>query len=132
MLKTYDKLRIPDENKVNDLLIEVNWNPNDKETNDCKFLRVTMNGKTSVIKKEHFYAFLFAIGNESEQMKMIPKVERRSRWYETVVSVVAKNDVKKGQNITFPIKLTLPTIEEEVIGEMKKDLLKQGLVYKQK
>lgn len=123
MISSYEKLRLPDENKLQDLILEVNWNPYDKKTNECKYVRVTAGGKTSVIKKEHLNAALFAIGNEEEQRKMIPQIQRRSRWYETVVSVKANNDIKKGENITFPIKLTLPTFEEEVIAEVKKDVI---------
>ena len=128
MIKGHEKIRLPDENKEHDLVLEVNWNPKDKKSNECKLIRVTHpDGKESVIRKEHFMAALFAIGNEEEQRKMIPAVKRTSRWYETVVSVEAKKDIAKGDKITFPIKLTLPTVEEEVIADMKRDIAKQGL-----
>ena len=122
MIRDYNKLRIPDENKTSDIIAEVNWNVYDKKTNDCKYVRITVDGKTSVIKKEHLYAFLFTIGNEEEQRKMIPKVETRSRWYETTISVKAKHDIKRGEEITFPLKLTLPTFSQEIIAEAKKDV----------
>ena len=124
MIKGYEKLRIPDETKVNDVLMDVNWNPHDKETIDCKMIRLTVGGKTAVIRKDHFMGFLFAIGNEEEQRKMIPVVERRSRWYETMITVKAKKDIHKGEDLTFPLKLTLPTLEQEALSELKKDLLK--------
>lgn len=125
MIKNYEKLRIPDESKINDVLAEVNWNPHDKSIEDCKKIRFTVGGKTAIVKKEHLTGFLFAIGNEEEQRKMIPVVQRRSRWYETVISVKAKKDIHKGEDITFPLKLTLPTIEEEALADIKKDLIKK-------
>ena len=64
---------------------------------------------------------LFAIGNKEEQVKMIPQTIRRTKWYETVISVKAKKDIKKGEIITFPLKITLPTVEEEVVAEIKKE-----------
>lgn len=131
MIKSHEKMRIPDENKERDLVLEVNWNPKDKKSNDCKLIRVTYpDGSISVIRKEHLNAVLFAIGNEEEQRKMIPQVTTRSRWYETVVSVKAKSDIRKGESITFPIKLTLPSIEEEAIAEAKRDVLEGRKVYK--
>lgn len=128
MIKGYEKLRIPDENKLQDIIVEVNWNLHDKESKDCRMLRVTLGGKSATIKKEHFMAILFAIGNEEEQRKMIPTTTTRSRWYETIVSVKAKKNIEKGEDIIFPIKLSLPTIEEEVISEMKRELTEKGKI----
>lgn len=128
MIKSYEKLKVPDENKKQDLIMEVNWNLHDKQTNDCKYIRVTMGEKTAVVKKEHLNAVLFAIGTEEEQRKMIPQVERRSRWYETVVSVKTTKDIKRGQELTFPIKLSLPTFEEEVIAEAKRDIINSNKI----
>lgn len=132
MIKTYEKFRIPDENKEKEILVEVNWNPKDDKSNDCKLLRVTFpNGDVAVVKKDHLNALLFAIGNPEEQRKMIPQTLRRSRWYETVIEVEAKQDIKKGEKISFPLKLTLPTFEEEVIAEAKKETankLERGVV----
>ena len=128
MIKGHEKFRVPDENKLNDLDVEVNWNPKDKKSNECKLIRVTgKDGSVSVIRKEHLNAVLFAIGNEAEQRKMIPQVERTSRWYETVVSVKATKDIHKGEEITLPIKLTLPTFDKEVIAEAKRDVLESSL-----
>lgn len=127
MIKGYEKFRVPDENKGEPIVVEVNWNPYDKTVTDCKLIRIILpGGHTAVVKKEHLNAILFAIGNEEEQRKMIPQVTRRSKWYETVVSVKATKDIKKGQELTFPIKLTLPTIEAEAIAEVKREVLKSG------
>lgn len=127
MIKKHQIFRVPDENKEKDLLIEVNWSPKDEKTNNCKYLRLIFPDKTiSLIKKESLNAILFMIGTEEEQRKMIPQVTRKSRWYETVVSVEATKDIRKGESLTFPIKLTLPTIDEEVIAEAKRDVVESG------
>lgn len=132
MIKGYEKLRVPDETKKHELLLEVNWNPYDEASKDCKMIRVSMGGKSAVVKREHLNALLFAIGTEEDQRKMIPQVKRTSRWYETVVSVKATKNIAKGEAITFPIKLTLPTFEQEVIAEAKQDLLKRDYVVHKK
>lgn len=125
MIKDYQKLKLPDESKLHDVIFEVNWNPHDKAVTDCKLVRITHpGGKSSIIKKEHLNAFLFAIGNEAEQRKMIPQVINRSRHYKTVVTVKAKENIKKGEDVTFPIDISLPTFQEEIIAEAKQDLTK--------
>lgn len=115
MINGYEKLRIPDENKTQEVLLEVNWNAKD----ECKFIRISLGDKTAVIKKEHFLAFLFSIGNEDEQRKMIPQTQTKSRWYETVITVKAKKDIRAGEDLTFPIKLSLPALTTEVVDEIK-------------
>lgn len=123
MIKSHQIFRILDEAKSKELKIEVNWDTKDEKTNNCKYLRLIFpDGSTGLVKKETFNAFLFTIGNEEEQRKLIPQVTRKTRWYETVVGVKATKDIKKGEEITFPIKLSLPTIDEEIIAEAKKDL----------
>ena len=119
MIKHYEKFRIPDQNKLHDWFMEVNWNEKDKKTNECKIIRVTFpNGKQAFIKKEHFLSVLFTFGDQEQQMKMVPQKLSRTRWYETVVSVKAKRDIKKGEDLTFPIKLSMPSEEEEIIGSL--------------
>lgn len=128
MIKGHEKLRVPDEAKGRDFIFEVNWNTKDSKTNECKKIRITHpDGGVSVIKREHLMAVLFAIGTEEQQRDLTPKVVNRSRWYETVISVEAKKDIKKGEKLTFPLKITLPTFSEEVIAEAKRDVIKGGL-----
>lgn len=125
MLTSHEILRVQDLGKKNEVLFEVNWNPKDKRSNESKLVRMTFpNGDVCTIKREELNAILFIIGRPDDQVKMIPKVERRSRWYETVVSVKATKTIQKGEEITFPLKITLPTLEEEVIAEAKRDVLK--------
>ena len=121
MLLDYQKAKIKDlYGKETGIELEVNWNPGDENTNECKIIKLTYGNKDFYIKKEEFFAFLWLIGSSTEHMKMVPQKIRRTKWYETVISVKALKDVKKGDNLTFPIKLTLPTTEEEVIADIKR------------
>lgn len=114
MIDNYEKIRVPDENKKNDFFVEVNFDKKDK----CKVLRVTFpDGKQAFVKKEYLNAILFAIGNDEEQRQMIPTTVQQVRWYETVVSVKAKKDIHKGDNITFPIKISIPSPQEERLSK---------------
>lgn len=116
MITDYEKIRVPDESKLRDFFLEVNWNPKDPKTNECKILRFTFpNGETAHVKKEHILAILFALGSKDEQRDLIPQTLTRSKWYETVVSVKATKDIRKGEQVTFPIKISLPETEEQVL-----------------
>ena len=116
MITEYEKFRMQDQKGEKDWFIEVNWDDTE-EVKDCKILKITFpNGDIAYTKREYLNTMLFAIGTSQDQQKLIPQRLTKARWYETVVSVRAKRNIEKGDNITFPIKLTLPLVEEEVIG----------------
>ena len=120
MIRDYQKACIVDEKGKNDLIVEVNWNPNDPKTNECKILKLTYpDGKTAFVKRDLLNSFLFAIGTESQQRELIPQTIHKVKWYETILSVKATKNIKKGEQVTFPIKITLPVTEEEYIGKKK-------------
>ena len=109
-------MRLPDKNGKYDWYLEVNWKDDDPTTNESKVLKVTSpEGHESFIDREHFMSFLFAIGREEDQRDMMPQKISRVRWYETVLSVKATKDIRKGEAIVFPIKISLPAEEKEVI-----------------
>lgn len=120
MIDSYEKFRISDENKAHDFFVEVNWKK-DKSIENCQLLKVTFpDGQQAFVKKDILFAFLFAIGGPKEQRAMIPQQVTRVKWYETVVGVKATKDIRKGETITFPIKLSIPVSQEEIIGDANK------------
>ena len=115
MIQGYERIRVPDLQKTNDFFVDVNW-VKDPKISGCKVLRVTFpNGTQAFVRREHLHAILFAIGTEEQQRELIPQTMQRVKWYETIVSVKARKDIRKGENITFPIKISLPEISQEVI-----------------
>lgn len=121
MLKDFYRLRLPDLAKKNDLTMEVNWNEKDENIKNCQVVKFTFkNGEEAYIKREDLNFFLFTIGTPEDQKKMIPQKLTKVRWYETVVGITATKDIAKGEKISFPIKLSLPVGEEEIIGGLKK------------
>ena len=117
MITSHERFRMQEDGGP-EWFLEVNWDTKDEKTNASKVVKVTFpDGKSAFVKKEHLLSVLFAIGNESEQMRMVPETLKRVRWYETTLSVTAKKDIKKGEELVFPVKLSLPPVEEEVIGK---------------
>ena len=130
MIQGHEKFQIFDEVKGrgNNFFMEVNWKgEKDEETNNCKLIKfVFPDGKESLIKKEHLNAVLFALGTAAEQMKMIPQKLSRVKWYETVLGITATKDVRKGEKLIFPIKLSMPSEEQEAIAEIKGEMVSKG------
>lgn len=117
MISGHEKIRIPDINKKNDLVAEVNWNPYDKESNECKLIRLTMpGGKTAVVKREHFQAIVFAMAKSEDQHKLVPEVLTRVKVYETTLGITATKDIRKGEKIVVPVKFDIPISQEETIA----------------
>ncbi len=122
MITNHAKARFVDENKTSEFFAEVNWKK-DPKTRDAQLIRFTFpDGKSAIIKKEALLSFLFTLGTGEEQRKIIPQLITRSRHYETVVSVEAKHDIKKGEKLTFPLSLSLPTLSEELAAEAKREM----------
>lgn len=121
MLKKYQKFRLPDEANQNHIVGEVNWNPEDEKTNDCKVIKLTLpDGNNTFLKKEYLNTLLFAIGTSEEQQKMIPQRIVRTRHYKTMLGITAKKDIRKGEKINFEVDIPMPDVEEEIIGQLKK------------
>ena len=133
MLMEHEKIRIPDIGKERDLVLEVNWNPKDKRTNECKVIRLHYpDGSMATVKREYLHAVLFAIGTEEQQRKLIPQTITRVKNYETTLGITASKDIMKGEKINVRVKIPLPAMEQEVISEMKTELSKKGLNWLQK
>lgn len=121
MLTSHQAFRFADKGSGKEFSAEVNWNGND----NCAKVRFNFpNGDRVVVDRNGLNAMLFAMGNRDEQMKMIPQVESRSRHYETVLGITATKRIEKGEKIVVPVSIALPTFEEEVIAEAKRDVLK--------
>ena len=121
MVETNEKWRLLDKNGGKEVLVEVNWNPEDPKTNKCQVFKFIFPDRTtSFVEKKHLLEMFFSAGTEEEQRKLVPTTLTKMRWYETVLSVTAKKDIHKGEQVVFPVKLSLPMDTKEVLGLPKK------------
>ncbi len=125
MIDTHEKFRMPNLDGKSDWFIEVNWNPKDKKTNECKVLKIIFPDKTTqLMKKEHLNAVLFAIGNAAEQREMIPQVVTKVRKFSKMLQVTATKNIAKGEKMVFPYEFEIPIEQFDRIsnlGDIKKD-----------
>ena len=122
MINHHEKFNIIDVNKRNTgVFLEVNWEPQNDETNNCKVLKMTLpDGKEYFIEKEILLGVLWVIGTREDQQKIIPQRIQNVRWYETVLGITATRNIKKGEKINIPLKLTLPVKEHEAITDIRR------------
>lgn len=119
MIADYEKFRLPDENHENDIIIEVNWKPDDPKSNGCQLLRmIGPGGEVSVIRREHLNHVLFAIGDPADQRKLLPMKVENVHHQLVNLEVVAKKDIRKGDKISLKeVPLSIPcTIARSIIG----------------
>lgn len=121
MLDTYEKFALPDLSKKNTFTVEVNWESANKKTNQCKILKImSPSGEVAYVDQKHFVEMVFAIGTAEQQRKMIPQTLETVHWRDTILGIQATKDIRKGEQINFPIKISFPcTITQEIIGEVK-------------
>ena len=120
MLTSHEKFNLVDPtNASQDIFWEVNWNVDDKKTNQCKVIKMTLpDGSVKFISRKVLLEILFAIGKPGDQQKMIPQTLETVHHYKTVLGIKAKNDISKGEMINFPIELSVPcaALQQDVIG----------------
>ena len=125
MIQDYQKMQLPDESKGGkNLIMEVNWSPDDPKTGQCKMIRLTYpNGDTAIVKREHLNQVLFAIGRPEDQRKLIPRKIEAVHWRPVRLSIKAEKDIRKGEQIILKqITISVPcTYVREIIGEEKWD-----------
>ena len=121
MIQDYQKFQIPDENKEGKNIIgEVNWNKDDPKTNGCKMIRLTMsNGDVAIVDRRSLNQILFAIGDPSDQRKLLPQKLETVHQRPIQLGIKATKNIKKGEMINLPpIKVSVPcTYIREIIGE---------------
>ena len=105
MIKDHRKLSLQDlANRGNDVDLEVNWNSSVK---DCKSIRVHMGGKEAVISRDHLWSLILLMSKDEQQEGMLPVIHVPVSHYETVVSVMAKKNVRKGETMNFPLSVSI-------------------------
>ena len=124
MIQGHEILNLPDKSGKHKFTAEVNWEPENERTNNCKVIRLKCgHGEESYISRNDFLSFLWLIGKSEDHMKMVPQKLTTVRRYETVVGAIAQKNIQKGEMINMKVSIPLPAVEEEVIGDVKKYLL---------
>lgn len=121
MLNEHEKFKMLDKGEKNDFFIEVNWEEDNKDTNQCKVFKFTFpNGDVAFIERKHIYEMLFACGQATDQQKLIPQTLETIHHYESVLGIKATKAIAKDEMINFPVSFSVPctSLRQDVIGSL--------------
>lgn len=105
MIEERRKLSLHDfSGRGNDIDLEVNWN---KKVKGNKFLKLSIDGKESVVKHEHLWTILFMLSEQDKQADMLPTYIQTVKNYSTVVSIKSRSDIRKGDVFTLPLTVSV-------------------------
>lgn len=125
-----DEHRVLTLNKIGggQLELEVNWRPDDKESNGCKIIRVKDGDRSFTIKRDDLTTLLLVMGDAKTQEALLPMQVRRVRKIERLLhgSFKASKNYTAGDTIhySFPWIDEIPLDDEVLSGNL--DKLKQS------
>jgi len=114
MIKTKAKAMLEDQNSINNIEFEVNY---DKDRRDL--IRVTLANKISVIKKDDLWNFVFSIVQTSQQQRMMPVLKTEYESYVKQHTVELQKDMKKGEIMAVNCKVN---VRAEVAEALRRDI----------
>ena len=104
MIKESRKLNVQDmSGKGKDLELLVNWT---SVVKDCKYIQFKIGQEKCVIKKEHFLYLSFLIADDAEQDKIIVAELTNVQNRNTIITIQATKDIKKGEELNIPVTIS--------------------------
>lgn len=117
MIKNHAKAEIEDVKGKNPVLFEVNY---DKKHKD--YIRITIAGVTSVIKRDDLWNFVFVLVETDKQEKMVPVRKQEMEQYVKQHTVELQKDMKKGDIMAVNCMVN---VRKEVADAVRRDLEKE-------
>lgn len=112
MIKESRKINVQDySGKGKDLELLVNWN---SVVKDCKYVQFKIGDEKCIIKKENFLYLSFLMADEKEQDKIIQADLKNVQNRNTIISIEATRDIKKGESLNIPVTISTDTKTGEV------------------
>jgi len=119
MIKTKAQAVIDDQEGVNNITFDVNYNPKRKD-----LIKVTLANKISVIKKDDLWNFVFTIVQTSQQQRMIPVVKTEMIRYQKQHEIRLQKDMKAGEIVVAHCAVN---VEEEIDKAFRREIEEKKL-----
>lgn len=118
MLAGYQKVTLPDIEKVNDLMVELNKN---QKTTEDRVLVFTMGDKKAYVSFKDLYGMVFVMADEEQQVDLMPARKTTVTKYIKQHVVKLKKSMHAGDNMVVNCSIDVPTtVEEGLTGILKK------------
>lgn len=108
MIKTHATAIIEDQEGINNITFDVNFNKDRKD-----LIKVTLANKVSTIRKDDLWNFVFSIVQTSQQQRMIPVKKEDFTVYNRQHHVKVEKDLKAGDEVIVNCKLDVTQRVEE-------------------
>jgi len=115
MIKQHRKLSLADfSGRGNDISLEINWNDLVK---GCKYIKLKVNDREAVIKKDHLWTQMFMLSDDDQQDKMVGQsiIKTPQKVYRTVIYLKSPRDIHKGEMTSVPITITINSKGEVLV-----------------
>lgn len=107
----------------NPVTLDVNF---DEAHPEC--VKITLNGKESIVKYTDLFSFLFVLATKEQQAKMIPVKEELGYQYMKQVRVKLSKDLKAGEEMVVNVPINVPKIiEDEIKFELEQGKTSEDL-----
>lgn len=114
MIKTKAKATINDQDGINNVDFEINWDPNRKD-----LVKITLANKVSVIKRDDLWNFIFSVVKTDQQKQMIPVEKSEFIKYIKQHEVQVRKDMKVGDKIFVRCEVN---IRKEVDDAVRREI----------
>ncbi len=115
MIKKNAQAEIKDVRTGNSLLLEVNFDENQK---DC--VKISFNDQDFIVKYADLFAFMFSLATKEQQAKMVPVREELGNQYMKQIQVKLTKDLKAGEFLVVNVPINVPQVIEDAILSEKK------------
>ena len=103
MITSYQNVTIPNIGTGFPLNLEINWVD---DINDV--VKFTINGHSSIIKRQDLFSFMFVTGTPEQQEQLMPVRETKIVKHFRQHRVVAKKDIKAGEQLVVNCQVDVP------------------------
>lgn len=114
MIKDHNFAILKDQNGANDVEFEVNWDPKYRE-----LVKLSFAGKSSTIKKDDLWNFIFTIVKKAQQHKMVPVIKDEMIRYTKQHEIELQRDMKKGEIVVAHCKVN---VKQEIDDAIRREI----------
>lgn len=119
MIKTKAQAVIDDQEGINNITFDVNFNPKRKD-----LIKITLANKVSIIKKDDLWNFVFTIVKTDQQQKMIPVLKTEMVRYQKQHEIRLQKDMKAGEIVVAHCAVN---VKEEIDNAIRREIEEEKL-----
>lgn len=114
MIKNNARAIIHDQEGKNNVTFDINFSKDHAD-----YIKITLNKKSSIIKRDDLWNFVFSIVEADKQQKMIPATKQEMEKYTKQHTVILQKDLKKGDTLAVNCEVN---VRKEVADALRRNI----------